>query len=93
MSKLRLHCKETVYNADDLKMRIAACLVPGTTTTLDTSELETADLTCLQTLVAAHRAASHVGSTLVADDSAGSPLARAFARAGIAMPFEAAPIH
>lgn len=90
---MRLHCKETVHNAEDLKTRIAAYLVPGTTTLIDTSELETADLTCLQTLVAAQRAASRVGSTIVADASAGSPLARAFARAGITMPFEAAAIH
>lgn len=90
MSNLRLHCKETVYNADDLKSRVSDSIVAGATLVLDTTELETADLTCLQTLVAAQRAAVRAGGSIVLDDNAGSALARAFERAGIAMPFAAA---
>ncbi|WP_293860306.1 STAS domain-containing protein [uncultured Alsobacter sp.] len=90
MSNLRLQSKETVYNADDLKVRVWDSLGEGLPLVLDASELETADLTCLQTLVAAQRAAQKAGGTIVSADLDGTPLAKAFARAGITAPFDAA---
>ena len=90
MSNLRLQSKETVYNADELKLRVWDSLEAGRTLVLDASELDTADLTCLQTLVAAQRAAQKAGGTIIAEVLDGTPLGKAFARAGILLPFDAA---
>lgn len=83
MSILRIESEENIFTAPVLKDRLVQALASGQTIVLDDANARELDLSCLQTLVAAHRAAAARGIELHIGQPCGEVLAKALTRAGI----------
>ncbi len=81
MSTVTLRNEETIYNVVDLKTRLSDALASGERVTIDDAALERADITCLQLLLAAARAAGDNG--LVTIGPPGRTLAALLTAAGL----------
>lgn len=83
MSKISLQQNETVSTAHEFKQAITSALLNNSEIVIDATALETADLSCLQTLIALSRSTAQRGIGLRTGDLDGTALGRAFERAGI----------